>query len=397
SFWLCGGPAAAKTTLTFWNGFTGPDRPVLEQLVAEFNEANPDIEIKMDIQPWDTLFQKLMTAYVVGKGPDIAAFATENIPQYASAGVLAPLDDIYESGQLDPTVLVPAILENVKYEDKSYAVPMNFATLLLYYNKDHFAKAGLPTDPPKTWDEFKEYILTLTNPPERYGLAIAARETIPMWPILIWGNGGEILTRDGQVLIDSPETKEAMHFWTEIVRDKKASPIGLTGAEADKLFQTGKASMEMVGPWMTSGFTAAGLNYDVAPVPAGPKRQVTLGTSVAMVISKPAAADTQKKAAAYKFFEFWNSREAQVKWALGSGFPPTRTDLLDDPRIMEDPWVSKFAAAADQAHFYLQGTDKFRAIETDVLVPAIEAILLGRQDVDTALDDAGAQLRALIK
>lgn len=188
-----------------------------------------------------------------------------------------------------------------------------------------------------------------------------------------------------------------MHFWTEIVRDKKASPIGLTGAEADKLFQTGKASMEMVGPWMTSGFTAAGLNYDVAPVPAGPKRQVTLGTSVAMVISKPAAADTQKKAAAYKFFEFWNSREAQVKWALGSGFPPTRTDLLDDPRIMEDPWVSKFAAAADQAHFYLQGTDKFRAIETDVLVPAIEAILLGRQDVDTALDDAGAQLRALIK
>jgi multiple sugar transport system substrate-binding protein len=135
------GFAAAKTTLTFWNGFTGPDRPVLEQLVAEFNEANPDIEIKMDIQPWDTLFQKLMTAYVVGKGPDIAAFATENIPQYASAGVLAPLDDIYESGQLDPTVLVPAILENVKYEDKSYAVPMNFATLLLYYNKDHFGAA----------------------------------------------------------------------------------------------------------------------------------------------------------------------------------------------------------------------------------------------------------------
>jgi multiple sugar transport system substrate-binding protein len=39
--------------------YTGPDRAVLESLVAEFNESQSEIEIVMDIQPWDSLFQKI--------------------------------------------------------------------------------------------------------------------------------------------------------------------------------------------------------------------------------------------------------------------------------------------------------------------------------------------------
>ena len=254
----------------------GTDRAVLESLVAEFNESQSEIEIVMDIQPWDSLFQKLLPSLVIGSGPDIAAFASENIPQYAAAGVLSPVDDFYAGDYLDVDKLVPAAVENGIFDGKHYGVPMDFATLLMYYNKDHFAAAGLPEEPPKNWDEFKEYLLKLTNAPEQYGLAIAVKETIPMWPILLWGNGGGILTRDGEVLIDSAETKEAMKFWADLVMNHKVSPIGLTGAEADKLFQSGKASIEIVGPWMTNGFTEAGLNYDVAPVPEGLQGQLPL-------------------------------------------------------------------------------------------------------------------------
>ena len=185
---------SAKTVLTFWNGYTGPDRAVLESLVAEFNESQSEIEIVMDIQPWDSLFQKLLPSLVIGSGPDIAAFASENIPQYAAAGVLSPVDDFYAGDYLDVDKLVPAAVENGIFDGKHYGVPMDFATLLMYYNKDHFAAAGLPEEPPKNWDEFKEYLLKLTNAPEQYGLAIAVKETIPMWPILLWGNGGGILT-----------------------------------------------------------------------------------------------------------------------------------------------------------------------------------------------------------
>ena len=388
---------SGKTTLTFWNGYTGPDRPVLEQLVAEFNSLHPDIEIVMDIQPWDSLYQKLLTSFVVGSGPDIAGFACENIPQYAAAGVLSPVDDFYSGDYMDVEMLVAAAVENGIYDGQHFGVPMDFATMLMYYNKDHFAAAGLPDTPPRDWGEFKEYLLVLTNAPEQYGLAIGMKDTAPMWPILLWGNGGGILTREGEVLLDSPETKEAMRFWADLVMNHNVSPIGLTGAEADKLFQSGKASIEIVGPWMTTGFTEAGLNYDVAPVPAGPAGSVTAGTSVNLVLSKKAGQDSTKRAAAFKFFAFWNSREAQVKWALGSGFPPTRTDLLDHPEILEHPWVSKFSAAAPHARFYLTGTEKFKEIETDIYVPALEAILYGTKDIGTALDEAGARLRQLIQ
>lgn len=395
-FSLSSSVAFAKTTLTFWNGMTGPDRATVEELVDEFNRTHPDIEIVMDIQPWDSLFQKLLPAFVVGAGPDIAAFATENIPQYAAAGVLSPINDFFEGEYMDVDSLVEATVEYARYGGNHYGVPLNFATLLLYYNKDHFAEAGLPEEPPADWDEFKEYLLALTNVPERYGLAIAAKDTIPVWPILLWGNDGEILSSDGEILIDSAETKEAVKFWSDLIINHQVSQIGLAGAEADKLFQSGKASMEVVGPWMTTGFTEAGLNFDVAPVPAGPKGPATLGTSVAMVLGKNAGNDSKKKDAAYKFFAFWNSKESQVKWSLGTGFPPNRTDLLDDPELAAHSWIPKFAAVSDDTHFYLQGTDKFREIETDIFIPAIEAILYGTKDVDMALDEAGAKLRTML-
>ena len=64
-----------KKTVVFWNGYTGPDRPVLEDLVNQYNAANTDIEIKMEIMPWDTLFQKLMPAMIAGYSPDLIAMS----------------------------------------------------------------------------------------------------------------------------------------------------------------------------------------------------------------------------------------------------------------------------------------------------------------------------------
>ena len=52
-----------KTVITFWNGFTGSDRETLEALVKEYNETNDkNIEVQMDIMPWDSFYQKLATA-----------------------------------------------------------------------------------------------------------------------------------------------------------------------------------------------------------------------------------------------------------------------------------------------------------------------------------------------
>jgi multiple sugar transport system substrate-binding protein len=75
-----------KKTIVFWNGYTGPDRPAVEELVAEFNRMYPDVEVKMEIMPWDSLWQKLMPALISGKGPDVMGF-----PVFPSSPVRADL------------------------------------------------------------------------------------------------------------------------------------------------------------------------------------------------------------------------------------------------------------------------------------------------------------------
>src|SRR3546814_8209616 len=82
--------------------------------------------------------------------------------------------------------------------------------------------------------------------------------------------------------LGDPESIEALDYWVSLVRDQKASPIGLNGADADKLFQTGKAAIEIVGPWMTTGFDEAGLNYGLAKPFAGPSAENVLADVVSM-------------------------------------------------------------------------------------------------------------------
>lgn len=391
---------AEKVILTFWNGFTGPDRPAVEGLVKEFNETHPNIEIQMDIMPWDSLMQKLLPSMMVGREPDIVGLTHTFLPEFAKAGVLMPLDELYSVGGLDPAVFPPALVELMKYQGKMYAVPMNFATLMLYYNKSLFREAGLdPENPPATWAEWQDAILKLTQDkdgdgkPDQYGLALADHQTIPMWPILIWGNGGDFVTPDGtKSMLDDPKTIEAVKIWADLIIQHGITPVGLTGAEADKLFETGKAAMEMNGPWMTTGYTKAGLDYDVAPIPEGPAGRITLADGVLMYLNKK----TPYKEAAYEFFKFWNSKESQTYWSVNSGFPPTRLDISDDPALQENPFVPKFAAAAPYARFYLGGVEQFAEIDADIITPAIQEITRGLKPAEQALKEAAEKMNAVL-
>ncbi len=382
------------TTLTFWNGFTGPDRPAIEALVKQFNDTHPTIQVQMEIMPWDSLLQKLLADMTVGQGPDIAGYSSRFLPQYAKAGVIAPLDDLYTPDRLDPAVLPPGLVQEMKYNGTSYAAPMNFATLMLYYNKTLFKEAGLdPNQPPSTWAEWQEAIRKTTKDGQ-YGLVLADHQTIPMWPILVWGNGGNFVDAAGATsALNDPKTVEALQMWGEMVATDKISPVGLTGAEADKLFETGKAAMEMNGPWMTTGYTKAGLDYDVAPIPAGPAGQVTLADAVVMVLNKNSVA---KKDAAYEFFRFWNSKEAQAALAVQTGFPPTRTDMMDAPELAKNPFVVKFAQASPYARFYLSGLENATQIDNEVITPLVQRITQGEASADEAARVANEQLIKLL-
>lgn len=384
-----------KATLTFWNGFTGPDRPAVEEITNRFNTANPDTQVQMDIRPWDSLLTTLPSSLETGTGPDVIGLSFGNLPKYAQSGYLMDLTPQMKAGtDLDPANWPPALVELLKYDGKFYAAPMNYATLMMYYNKDMFKAAGLdPDKPPADWNSWIDALKKLSKPDQgQYGMAIGEYQTIPNWPIFIWANGGDVI-RDGKSALSDPKTVEALKTWSQLVKESKISPTGLTGAEADKLFQTQKAAMGITGPWMTTGFTEAGINYDVAPIPTGPGGPVTLADTVVMMVNKA----TKNPDAAVKFVQHWNSKESQLYFATQTGFPPARTDLANDPALAKNKWSPKFASVASVSKFYLGGQVDFAQIDTEVFVPMIQSILLDKQSVEEATKEADTKLNALLQ
>jgi len=390
------GSSAPEQTveLTLWTGFTGGDRSAYEGLVKTFNDSHPSIQVTMNVQPWDSIAQTLPAAWGTGQAPDLATpnFDPNVVAEYVKNGSALALDPYAGSAadQIDTVNLAPAAIKVFTVDGSLYAVPANVATLQLYYNKDLFAAAGI-SDPPATADEFRADAVALTDAANGvYGLALADHETIQMWPVLQWMDGGDIVGEDNCALIDSDASVAGLNQWADLVLNEQISPVGLTGAEADSLFAAGKAAMEINGPWAAGSYTEAGVNFGVASIPVGSAGPVTLASTVPLMIGN----GTENPDAAAAFLAWWTGKDAQRQFALASGFPPVRTDMADDPELAANAVVQSFASALPDARLYLPGVPNATKVDSDVYVPLIGEITRGA-DVASKAADAAKAINAL--
>lgn len=392
------GGSTGPTKITFWNGFTDADRPHVEELVRRFNESQSDVIVEMTIQPWDVINQTLLPAYAAGEGPTIIGIGAESFAGYVSAGAWAPVDEVYDEGILDPATLPAASIEATTYQGARYGAPMVAAAGMLYYNKSMFAEAGLP-GPPETMQQLAEYATRLTDYREgdeansKYGFLLPDHGAMPHWAVLLWADGGGVVAEDNsRSLLGDPASIKAAEFWTDLVINKHISPAGMSGVEADNLFAAGRAAMVINGPWSSGAFTQAGIDYGIAPVPPGSAAQVCAAVSVNMHID--ANATEAEKRAAFKFFEFWNSPESQIYWAVNTGFPPTRTDVPASA-VAENPTSAAFSQAVG-ARLYLQGLTMATQINDDVVIPTIQKMTRGEGSPAELMTAAAAQVDALL-
>ena len=221
----------------------------------------------------------------------------------------------------------------------------------------------------------------------RYGIALADNNTIAMWPILIWADGGDVVTDKNCSALGDAATVAAVKSWADLVK-QGISPVGLSGQAADNLVAAGKAAMEINGPWATGAYTAAKINYAVAPVPVGSSGQpVTLASTVPMILNSR----SKHRDAALTFLAWWNGRTAQEGLAGGVGYPPSRTDMADDAALKSNPFVPKFAAQTEHARLWLGNLADFQKIDTNIFQPAIQKITRGA-DAASTLQEASKSL-----
>jgi multiple sugar transport system substrate-binding protein len=385
-------PAASAdpVKLTYWSGFTGGDKQAYLDLIKKFNDTHPDIQVDYQLQPWDSIAQKLPTAIISGSGPDLATpdYNVATIQQYVANGLALPLDDLVP--QVGQGVLPQAVIDSFSVDGKLYAAPANYATLLLYYNKDLLKTAGIAA-PPKTMAELQDDAVKLSNGQGQYGIALADNATIQMWPVLIWSDGGDLIANKCSALAD-PKTVGTVEKWSGLIRDKKISPVGSTGQDADNLFAAGKAAFEINGPWAAGQYKTAGINFDVAAVPVGDSgKPVTLASTVPTIVSSKTAHPKE----AQIFLAWWLSKDTQAQLSTAAAYAPSRNDMSNDPSITSNPTVAAFAAQVPNARLYLPTEKDFAKIDTGIFIPAIQSAEQNGNAAD-ALKAANGQLNKLL-
>jgi ABC-type glycerol-3-phosphate transport system substrate-binding protein len=397
----CGNNGVSSTSsggvvqLTMLTGLTGPDEPYYQTLIAQFNKTHPDIHVTMTAEPWATVEQKLPESWATGGGPDLATPSSDpgSIFNYISTNSVLPLTSAVGTGasQIDSAAFPSSVRSAFTVKGQLYAVPANMATLVLYYNKTMFAAAGIST-PPATEAEFiadaKKLTLSSGGKTTQYGLSLADNNTIQMWPILQWMSGGDIINAQGCAVVNSAASVSALTEWSQLVIQDHISPIGQAGADADTLFASRKAAMEINGPWAAPGYKSDGIDLGMAEVPVGSAGPVTLASTVPLMIERT----TPHPAQAEEFLAWYTSKAAQTQFSQISGFPPARTDL--GSAVASNPTVSLFAQALPYAKLYLAGQPQATAIDTDVYVPMIQQIERGA-NVQSATDSAATAINKL--
>jgi len=267
---------------------------------------------------------------------------------------------------------------------------------MLYYNKKMFQEAGIAS-PPKTIDEMLQDAVKLTKKGangQQYGLLLPDNAVPQWWAIFVWAYGGKLISDDGKTgMLTDPNTIKAFQAWADAQKNGHISPVGLGGAAGDQLFQTQKAAMELNGPWVTSGFTGAKVPYDVVQVPLGPSgKERTLAVGATITIGK----GSKHKAEAEDFIKYWFQPQSQLIYAKGAGSSPARTDMASTLKGLSNPFPAKFAAVLPDAQYYLAGLKNESQVDSDVITPAVQAIMRGA-DVTKTLQSANDKLNTLLK
>ena len=157
-------PAEEKVELTFM-AWGAPEELVVWQMIAdEFNAANPNITVNMDVSDWDSYWTKLNTLFAGKTPPDVFAMDAPLFLDWQSRGVLLNLQPYIDAspGFLDGIFEGP--LKGYKLTDGYYGLPRDFQTIVMFYNKDMFDAASLAY--PKegwTWSDVQKAAKQLTK------------------------------------------------------------------------------------------------------------------------------------------------------------------------------------------------------------------------------------------
>ena len=377
-------------------GFGGSDPVVVNGLITDvMAEEIAAAGIEVEYTPVDGDFsQFILNALSAGTAPDL--FYTD----------IFWSDAIFGAGQAQPVadqsvteVLLPQLVDAFSRDGQLMGIPKDFNSLAVHYNIDVFEDAGVEVpDADDTWDDFAA---KLTAVVEELG-DIDGFCVVPDYArfgAFALATGWEPFDAEGRTVLDD-DFRRAFEFYTGLVD----SGAGVVAADIGEGWTGGcmsseKTAIAMEGAWMIGHLrdAAPSMRWGSAPIPTDPETGMrgNLLFTVAWVVN----ANGDNPEGAHRLAEILTSEKAQ-QWVLETGLAiPSRTSLADNAFLQGDTpeqVASRIVfegAEGDAVDPYYFGD--YGGAWMDPINSAINAVILGESDVDTALEEAQTALDRL--
>jgi multiple sugar transport system substrate-binding protein len=319
---LTAGAASAESTVRFWYHFDNADNP-MNDLVAAFEEQNPDITVEAENIPWNSYYDQLYTAVIGGNAPDAAMVKMFAQPRLVEMGALQPIDDwLAEWDGADG--LQDNLLELTAGPDGSqYYLPVQYVVLYLYYRPSMFEELGLEV--PTTCDEFREVANALTRDTDgdgqtdTYGFGFrGAQGGHDHWASFTLGAEGVSLT-DG---LTSEAGVAGTQFVADLFQEDGVFPPSAPNDGFQEIigaFKAGKTAMTIHHIGSANGMVEAlGEDVNAAPVPeCNGGRWTAFGDESTAVM-----ANAEDPEAAWKWISFLSSEGNNTMFNEATGQLP---------------------------------------------------------------------------
>jgi sn-glycerol 3-phosphate transport system substrate-binding protein len=400
--------SAIELTMYYPVAVGGALTKIVDGLVADFMKANPDIKVNaIYAGNYNDARIKALAALQSGEPAQTSVMFSIDIYELIEQGAIVPFDDVVKTAE-DKAWLksfYPALMENGKTQGKTWGIPFQRSTIVMYYNKDAFRAAGLdPENPPATWDELVSAGKKLTKKSggnvEQWGAMIPSTG-YPYWMFgaLAMQNGQTLMNGDGNTTyFNAPATVEALQYWKDLGEKHGIMPSGtIEWGTLRQNFLEGKTAIM----WHSTGnLTAvkdnAKFDFGVAMLPAQKRRGTPTGGGNFYLFKKSTA---EEKAASLKLIKFLTQPAQTAEWSIKTGYLATGPDAYATDALKA--YVKEFppaAVARDQLEFATAELSTYQTGRVRKLLDdAIQAALTGSKSPAEALGDAQSQADKLLK
>ncbi|MCE1236067.1 MAG: ABC transporter substrate-binding protein [Hyphomicrobiales bacterium] len=403
-------PASAETKITFYYPVAvgGPVTKIVDGMVAGFEKEHPDVKVEaVYAGSYQDTIAKILTAVKGGAAPNVAVALSTDMFTLIDEDAIVPFDEVAgKDAKAWFAGFYPSFMANSQTGGKTWGIPFQRSTVVMYWNKAAFKEAGLdPEKVPATWAEMREAAKKLTKRDasgnvERWGIEIPS-SGFPYW--LFQGftteNGAILMNEEGtKVAFDTPAVVDALQYWIDLSVKDKVHPAGIVEwGTTPKDFLEGKTAMM----WQTTGNLTnvrknAKFDFGVAMLPAEKRRGSPTGGGN-FYLFKGQSAEQQK--AVVEFVKWMTTPERTAEWSIATGYVATQPAAWATDKMKA--YVADFPQAAvardqlEHAVAELSTHDNQRVAKA--FNDNLQAALTGSKTAAQAMKDAQAEADRILK